>query len=78
MMQSFTKKGIASAEEVRNRQSEPKKDQPSDNWDALLGSAETLPALDKVGRDLAESSVGDGERARLRDVYSRRREALTK
>lgn len=81
-----TKKGIASAEEVRNRQAPeeakktPRRVEPVEpfpiNWDALMDLATTREQLEKVGADLAVSDATEGERDRLRALYTKRLEAL--
>lgn len=75
-----TKRGIASAEEVRNRQapqSEPKAD-PGDFMELseLIAGATTPQELTAIGHRIAGSSVEGNAREQLRIMFSARQKAI--
>lgn len=73
-----TKKGIASAEEVRNRQapvSEPKTQRKVEtvelpNFEAMIAAASDADTLGKVGSSIAAATIDSDARAALRDLFT--------
>lgn len=75
-----TKRGIASSEEVRNRQAE--RDQPDDDglsvgdWREAILSADNPDVLQKLATDLASSPLSSAARAPLKEVWKSRMQEL--
>jgi hypothetical protein len=75
-----TKRGVASAEDVRNRQAE--RDQPADvsqsvsDWREAIQSADTAEDLQKLASDLAGSALSSAARAPLKEVWTARMQEL--
>lgn len=76
-----TKRGIASSEEVRNRQAE--RDQPAEDegpsvsdWRESILAADTPDALQKLATDLAGSPLPAAARAPLKEAWKTRMQEL--